>query len=361
MTAVSVVIPTYNEAENIAGIVEAVTRALSDREHELLVVDDGSPDGTADIVQDLQDGYPQLRLLQREEQAGIGSAYREAFTAVEGDIVVQMDADFSHPPEQVPDLVAAVEQGSDVAVGSRYVEGGDRKDPIHRRIFPLIGSYLYRVLLRSPVQDVTSGFKAYRRELAEDIAAADLPDGFNFQAESLFTLLDDGASVTEVPIDFRPRRGGEPKYSYTTDLPSNVVSLLKLAGRKHHRMLKFGLIGASGVGVNMGLLYLLTEYIGLYYLYSAVIAIETSIISNFVLNDLWTFYDRGESGGRAVIGRFTKFHLVSLVGMGINLGLLWVFTEIFGIHYLLSNLFAIGIVFLWNYGANILWTWQEEI
>ncbi len=356
---VSVVIPTYNESENIRGIVEEVEDVLEGREHEILVVDDGSPDGTAEIVEEMMEEHPELRLIRRDGKRGLGAAYKDALPEAEGEKIVQMDADFSHPPGKIPELLEALEH-HEVAVGSRYVEGGERKDPLHRRIFPLLGSYLYRVLLGSPVRDVTSGFKAYRKEVIEEVAGEGLPDGFHFQAASLFSALGSDASVTEVPIEFGPRRAGEPKYD-TGDLVDNVLLLGKLSLKRRERMVKFGVVGATGVGVNMGLLYLLTEFAGFYYLFSAVFAVESSIVSNFVLNDLWTFRDLRKEGWRNWLERFSKFHAVSLAGMALNLSLLWVFTEVFGIYYLLSNLMAIAVVFAWNYIANVLWTWEQEI
>ncbi len=356
MTDVAVVIPTYNERETIADMVRAVHDALAGEDHEILVVDDSSPDGTADVVRAMDD-VP-VRVMVRDGERGLGAAYRDAFGQVEADVVVQMDADFSHPPERIPALVEAVRDGADVAVGSRYVSGGERKDPFHRRIFPLIGSYLYRVLLRSPVRDVTSGFKAYRGDVLRSLDLDTLPSGFQFQAASLFRLIEDGADVAEVPITFRERRAGEPKYT-VRDLVDNVVLLGKLAARKHHRFIKFGAVGSTGVAVDMGLLYLLTEFAGLYYLFSAIISAETATLSNFVLNDLWTFHDRGDTGMRAVVERLGKYHAVAVTGIGIKLLFLYLLTDFGGIHYLLSNLIAIGIAFLWNYTVNALWTWQE--
>lgn len=355
----SVVIPTYNEEENITEIVSRVSESLDGMEHEIVIVDGNSEDGTPGTVKELMEEYENLRLIEREEREGLGAAYRHAFGKVEGEVVIQMDADISHPPEKIPEMVEAVKDGSDVAVGSRYVESGERKDPFHRRVFPLIGSYLYRFLLDSPVRDVTSGFKAYRREHAEQISEADLPAGFHFQAASLFHLLENGATVEEVPITFQERNAGEPKYDYPGDLIDNALLLLKLASRRHHRILKFGVVGAIGTVVNMGLLYLFTEYVGLHYMVSAGIAVESAIISNFVLNDLWTFIDRKKDGLKHLLERFTKFQAVSLTGLGLNLGLLWVFTEIAEIYYLLSNLIAIIIVFFWNYVINLFWTWTE--
>ncbi len=355
---ISVVIPTYNEAENIGDLVRDVAEVLEDRSYEILVVDDNSPDGTAEKVEELKGDIEGLKLVRREGKSGIGAAYKEGFSKVGGDVVVQMDADFSHPPEKIPELVAAVEEGTNIAVGSRYVDGGDRNDPIWRRINPLIGSYLYRYLLGCPVKDFTSGFKAYSGEVAEELLDKDLPDGFHFQAASLMKLIDGGEEVKEVPIDFRPRRAGEPKYSFE-DLKNNIELFMKFFLEKNEKVLKFGAVGASGILVNTGLLYFFTDVAGLYYVLSSAIAVETSIISNFCLNELWTFIERGKEGLKHLFKRFLKFNTVSLTGMLGNIAILYLLTEFAGIYYLVSNLIAIMVVFAWNYLVNVRWTWRK--
>lgn len=355
---ISVVIPTYNEAENIGDLLKKIREVIGNREVEFIVVDDNSTDGTAEIVKDLKSEIDNLKLIEREGKSGIGSAYKRGFQDVEGDIVVQMDADFSHRPEDIPKLISAIEDGNDIAIGSRYVEGGDRKDPLLRRINPLIGRFLYTYILKSPVSDFTSGFKAYKREVAVEIPGHDLPDGFHFQAASLMKLVKEGKSTQEVPINFRPRRAGEPKYS-TRDLIDNIELFVRLFLDHYEEMLKFGIVGASGLLVNMGLLYFLTEQVGIYYLISSAIAVEISIISNFALNEAWTFVEKGKEGIKNVFKRFFKFNSISVAGMGINVAILGALTEFAGIYYLFSNLIAIAAVFGWNYLANVRWTWTE--
>jgi len=355
---ISVVIPTYNEAENIGDLLKKIEEVLQDRTTEFIVVDDNSGDGTAGIIKDLQYEIDNLYLIEREGKSGIGSAYKRGFQDAVGEIVVQMDADFSHRPEDIPKLVSVIEDGNDIAIGSRYVEGGDRNDPLIRRINPWIGRFLYVYILKSPVSDFTSGFKAYKKEVAEKIPDYDLPDGFHFQAASLMKLVEQGKLTQEVPINFQPRRAGDPKYS-TRDLIDNIELFVRLFLDHYEQMIKFGIVGASGVLVNMGLLYFLTEEMGIYYIISAIIAVETSIISNFALNELWTFVEKGKDGIKHVFKRFFKFNGISIAGMGINVGMLAVLTEFAGLYYLFSNLIAIVAVFGWNYLANVRWTWTE--
>ncbi|MFB6145119.1 MAG: glycosyltransferase [Candidatus Nanohaloarchaea archaeon] len=358
---VSVVIPTYNEGENIGPLIDEIEDELSNRDFEIIVVDDGSDDGTPDRVKDRTDEYGNVKLVERDGKSGIGSAYKEGFTRADGDIVVQSDADFSHPPRFLEDIIAAVGDGSDIAVGSRYIEDGSRNDPILRRINPLIGSYIYRYFLGCSVRDFTSGFKAYNRAAVEEILDVrdSLPDGFHYQAASLMHLLDQGYTAEEVPIDFMPRKAGTPKYSFT-DFVDNVALLVKLGVKEYDQLIKFGIVGGAGALVDMSLLYIFTEYVGLQYMLSAVISKETSTIANFSFNEAWTFMGRGKNGRKNMVKRVLKFNLVSIAGVVLNLAILYALTEFAGIYYLLSNMIAILLVFAWNYMVNSRWTWKED-
>lgn len=354
---VSVVIPTYNESENVGPLVESIEEELKDKDFEIIFVDDNSPDGTAEKIKDLRDEKNFLKLIEREGKNGIGSAYKKGLHEAKGDKIIQMDADFSHPPRYINDLLEALES-NDVAVGSRYVEDGDRQDPIHRRIFPLIGSYLYRYGLGFPVKDFTSGFKAYNREVIE-IFTDDLPDGFHFQAASLLKIVDNNYSVKEVPIEFEERRAGDPKYDHM-DLVKNGLFFGKTFLEKHERPLKFGIVGGTGVFVDTGLLYFLTEFGGLHQVLSAALATETAILWNFTWNDLWTFEGIGKEKLKDFVSRALKFNTVSLVGLGLKVAVFWALTEFTGLYYLVANLVAIMMVFIWNYMGNVAWTWNED-
>ena len=354
---VSVVIPTYNESDNVRPLVESIAEELEGKEFEIVIVDDDSPDDTAEKVREMQEEKNFLELIERKGKEGIGSAYKEGFQKAKGEKIVQMDADFSHLPRYITGLLEALED-NDVAVGSRYVEDGDRQDPIHRRIFPLIGSYLYRYGLGFPVKDFTSGFKAYNRDVME-IFTEDLPDGFHFQAASLLKIVDNNYTVKEVPIEFEERRAGKPKYDHM-DLVKNGLFFGKTFLKKNERPLKFGAVGATGVFVDMGLLYFLTEHGGLHQVLSAGLATEAAILWNYTWNDLWTFNGIGGEKLKHFVSRAAKFNAVSLVGLGIKVGIFWALTEFTGLYYLIANFLAILMVFAWNYLGNVAWTWNED-
>lgn len=212
-----VIIPTYNEKENA----ERIIRAVFDlpEAFDILVVDDGSPDGTADIIKRLQDEFPALHLLEREGKQGLGTAYIAGFRwALERDFefVFEMDADFSHNPNDLPHLLSACkDEGADVSVGSRYVKGGKVENwPFIRWAISYFASLFVRMVLSFGVKDTTAGFKCYRRRVLETI---DLNDiwfvGYAFQIEMKYSAHKLGFSIKEVPITFIDRQFGESKMS----------------------------------------------------------------------------------------------------------------------------------------------------
>lgn len=213
-----VLIPTYNEKENIEAIVRAVF-GLPQAFH-ILVIDDGSPDGTADIVKRLQTEFPdQLHLMQRTAKQGLGRAYMAGFAwALERDYqyVFEMDADFSHNPNDLPRLYkACAQEGADVAVGSRYVSGVNVVNwPMGRVLMSYFASKYVRFVTGIPVADTTAGFKCYRRQVLETIEMDKIRFvGYAFQIEMKFTAYKCGFKISEVPIVFVNRELGTSKMS----------------------------------------------------------------------------------------------------------------------------------------------------
>jgi dolichol-phosphate mannosyltransferase len=219
MAGVWLILPTYNEAENIEAIVAAALPRLVETglEHRILVVDDGSPDGTGRIADRLAAENPAIEVLHRTSKDGIGPAYLAGFErALAGgaDYLMEMDSDFSHDPADIPRLVAAAER-ADLVLGSRYVPGGGVTDwGLPRRLISRGGSLYAQLILRIPVRDLTGGFKCFRRSVLErlDLAGVDA-DGYGFQIEMTYRAIRAGFSVEEVPILFRDRRVGSSKMS----------------------------------------------------------------------------------------------------------------------------------------------------
>jgi dolichol-phosphate mannosyltransferase len=209
-----VCLPTYNELENL----EPMLRALGDKDVRVLVIDDNSPDGTGELADRLAQELDYVDVLHRERKEGLGPAYLAGFHRALSDgaeLVLEMDCDFSHDPNDVPRLLAAVEHGADLALGSRYVPGGGvRNWGLVRRLISEGGSLYARVLLGVKVQDLTGGFKCYRRGVLEaiDLDAVD-SKGYAFQIETTYRALRAGFKVVEVPITFADREVGGSKMS----------------------------------------------------------------------------------------------------------------------------------------------------
>lgn len=210
-----VLIPTYNEKENIAAIINAVL--AFETNYHILVIDDGSPDGTADIVRSIMIDYPQRVFIEcRSGKLGLGTAYIHGFKwalSHNYDYIIEMDADFSHDPKDLDRLCTAIDAGADVAVGSRYVKGGSTENwPLDRKIYSQGGSAYTRIITGMPVKDPTAGFVCYRNKV---LAAMNLDNikfiGYAFQIEMKFASWRLGFKITEVPIKFVDRKIGVSK------------------------------------------------------------------------------------------------------------------------------------------------------
>ncbi|MGE0138900.1 MAG: polyprenol monophosphomannose synthase [Ilumatobacteraceae bacterium] len=213
---VTVVVPTYNETDNIETLVRAVRHVLADA--RIVVVDDGSPDGTAEHAARLADELGNIDVVRRERKEGLGAAYRFGLRrAIEGgaEICVQMDADLSHDASVLPALVAIVEHGADVAIGSRYVPGGITLNwPRRRRWVSRWGNRYAAGILGLAINDVTSGYRAYRAEALERMELDTVTaEGYGFQVEMTYRIVRLGGRVVEFPITFRDRMEGESKFS----------------------------------------------------------------------------------------------------------------------------------------------------
>ncbi len=209
-------LPTYNEAENIVEVLERIRRASS--ELDVLVVDDGSPDGTADLAEKWGIEHDRVEVMRRSEKSGLGSAYRAGFGKGLGqgyEILVEMDSDLQHDPAMLPALIHAVEDGADLAIGSRYVPGGELPGmSFSRRFISQAGNLYVSFVLGMHVRDATAGFRAFS---ADALRGIDLPaikaDGYGFQVEMAYTVSRNGGRIVEVPITFGERQRGTSKMS----------------------------------------------------------------------------------------------------------------------------------------------------
>jgi dolichol-phosphate mannosyltransferase len=217
MAGAWLILPTYNEAENLEPIVRAALPRLAEAkpDHHLLVVDDNSPDGTGAIADRLAAELPAVEVLHRTAKEGLGRAYLAGFElalARDAELLLEMDADFSHDPADIPRLIRAADD-ADLVIGSRYVRGGGVENwPLHRRVLSRGGSLYARLILGVPLRDLTGGFKCFRRATLEGIDYSDThADGYGFQIELTYRAYTGGFRVREIPIVFREREHGTSK------------------------------------------------------------------------------------------------------------------------------------------------------
>lgn len=354
---VSIVIPTYNERDNITPLVERLSRTFADHEFEILLVDDNSKDGTVDVAAKLAEKYP-VKVLLRTKERGLATAVLHGFNYARGDIIGVMDADLQHPPEVNAALLKAIENGADMAIGSRYVPGGGCPNwGLARRIISKGALSIAHVFLpmTRKVKDPMSGFFMFKPESLGNFEFK--PIGYKILLEML--VMGNFKNVVEVPFIFEDRSTGASKMKarQQIDYLKHIFSLMRRKGELT-RLLKFIGVGLSGIVVNQAILWLLTEFGGLRYYISSIFAIEASIISNFILNDYLTFADRRTGKTGSFISRLLKFNVTCAAGAAIQWGILVLFTSVFGVHYLISNLIGIVVAFIWNYILSLVWTWK---
>ena len=246
MTRVAICLPTYNEAENVGLMLDALLAVFA--EHQInghvLVIDDSSPDGTAEIADERAGNDPRIAVLRRPQREGLGRAYRDGFRRVLDDgaeVVVQMDCDFSHDPEAVPSLLAALED-ADFALGSRYVRGGGVVGwPLLRQVISKGGCLYARLVLGISVHDLTGGFKAWRSDVLEYLLGRTIDArGYGFQVQMTYEAIRGGYRVKEIPIVFRDRVRGSSKmhFGVVTEAAVMVPRLRLAALRERDDVLK---------------------------------------------------------------------------------------------------------------------------
>ncbi|MDD5094009.1 MAG: glycosyltransferase family 2 protein [Dehalococcoidia bacterium] len=356
MTQLSIIVPTYNEKENLPILVERVHHALSQIDYELIVVDDNSPDGTGELADELARERP-IKVIHREGKLGLASAVIAGFEHAEGDVLGVIDADLQHPPEKIPDLYREMGH-SDIVIASRYVNGGGVEDWTFTRKVISIGAKIMPHFLFAKIRNVKdplSGFFLFRKKVTEGIQWN--PIGYKILLEIL--VKGKHNTVTEVPYVFTGRERGKSNFNWTEQVNylKHLYRLIRSEGELR-RFIMYCAVGLSGVVVNLGILALLTEGFGMFYAFSNAIAVEASIINNFAWNEHWTFRDRQTSAYRSVLARMAKFNLVCMVGFGINEGILIFFTEVTGVYYIFSAVLGIMAVTLFNFVFNKWWTWQ---
>jgi dolichol-phosphate mannosyltransferase len=353
---ISLIIPTYNEKDNITPLIERVSRALSGYDYEIVLVDDGSRDGTIEAAEKLALRFP-LKVIVRKDEKGLATAVVHGLKFATGQIIGVMDADLQHPPEVLPDLIKAIESGADMAIASRYIPGGGCPDwGLSRRVISRGALRLSHLLLPSTrlVKDPLTGFFMFRKE---PLAGKELkPLGYKISLEIM--LVGDFRNIVEVPFIFRERSAGRSKLKAKTQLEyiRHLLSLMRRTG-EIKRFLKFIGVGLSGTLVNLGVLRIATAFTTWNPRAQLVPGIEISIITNFLLNDFFTFADRRSGRTGPFFRRLVKYNVLALAGAVINWGVASLLVHL-GVNIFLSDFIGIVVAFLWNYFLSTTWAWR---
>jgi dolichol-phosphate mannosyltransferase len=361
----SIVVPTRNEAGNVAALVQriegvAARLPVAHQTIEVVFVDD-SDDDTPDAISAIE-SQVDVRLIHRspeEQVGGLGGAVVDGMRAARADWVCVMDGDLQHPPEVLEKLILeAVERKPDLIVASRFCDGGgigsfSRLRTSLSRLCSSSAALLFRNRL-SKVTDPLSGFFLVRRE-ALDLDSL-RPQGFKILLEILVRTRN--LRVSEVPFEFGERLTGETKASMREGLRyfSQLMSLR--FGELSARFGRFGVVGVTGLAVNMLLIAALADVVGLYYVAAAVLATQGSTLWNFCLTELWVFPDRQHRRSGAL--RMGMFFMVNNVALVLRVPLLFALTTGLGVHYLLSNLISLASLTIGRYALADLWIWGQS-
>lgn len=377
-TQLSIVLPTYNESQNIVNMLDSIAETLPpDSITEIIVVDDNSPDGTADIASNhaknnLDNRKLRIEVIRRDGKSGLSSAILTGVQSASGEIILAMDGDFSHPPQIIPYIVnALVGSNYDIVIASRYVKGGSIVGwPIKRRLMSRGATKIAQVGLGIEVKDPVSGFFAFKRDIIQGVKFDAL--GYKMLLELL--VKTKGARVKEVPYTFTNRRTGASKLDVYV-----IVDYIKAVWRlyRYGKLLKpkerrasvhflskagrFYSVGATGLLVNyLVSLFLNTLFPSTWYLYSTVIGILVSMTSNFFLNKLWTFENRNFAVKETGI-QYLMFMGFSSLGAVIQLVLVFALLENYNIGYPFALILAVSAASIGNFLLNKKWTFKEKI
>ena len=319
-----IILPTYNESANIQELIESILskkNVVSGWQLEVLVVDSTSPDGTADIVRGLQKEHESVHIIMTGKN-GLGQAYLEGFAyainTLKADVVFEMDADLSHDPADIPHFLKAIEQGADMVIGTRYSKGGSipANWALHRKILSIAANIIVRIGFMNLKQtEWTGGYRAIRKWVVQKITPhMSGYTGYVFQVAFLDKALKNGARITEIPVHFVDRTAGVSKIStpqYTFQTLWYVFT--------HSSFIKFALVGVMGAVIDFGLAYTLRAG-GLMILLANAISTEVAIISNYLMNNFWSFaHNKVQGGAVQFILNLLKFNIISAGSIVIQL------------------------------------------
>jgi dolichol-phosphate mannosyltransferase len=386
MKTAIIVIPTYNERENIQKVIpllEEVFQRIKNWKMGVLVVDDSSPDKTADIVRDLQKKYANVHLLVNQKKSGLGGAYlkgmEKAFGELDAEVAFEFDADLSHDPQKIPAFLEQIDHGADMVLGSRYIPGGGIPDDwgLHRKFLSVIGNLIIMVILTDfRIRDWTGGYRAITKKVYDAVSPemhSEKFSGYTFQIGFLHKAVKKGFTIKEVPFKFLDRTIGESKMGMEY-IKNTLLYIFKVRIKEvlQNRIFKFVMAGGIGAAVQF-IALALWRHVAPYQL-AYFLAVECAVVSNFILNNLWTFSDR-RLHPKQIPGKFVQFNIASSGSIIIQQVIAFLGEKFIGISLLLFTLpiinlkidtgmmFAVvGILIgmFWNFFAYNFFIWKKK-
>ncbi len=368
MDTIVIIMPTYNEAANIQGMIDdlagKIFPSIPNAKLHLLIVDDHSPDGTGEIVEKAMQTYKSVSLLKGPKR-GLGHAYvrgmEYAMHTLAADAIIEMDADYQHPPSYVKNFVANYQKGAEYIIGSRYIPGGGIpvEWAFYRKAISYFGNLLIKYsLFEKRIHDFTSGFRLTKvRNVLNTIELKKLMalDSFAFKVDLLDQTLQRTQKIMEIPLQFALRQGEKSKFNL-----KEIMTTLRVAFwlcYKKHPFIKFGTVGFTGYIVNAVSLWLLTLY-ALPGVFAWGVPKELSVLYSFMLNNRWTFREKKTKNATQFLHKLLHFHLLAAAGLAIQTLLGSLSDRFLGIAYRQPSLIIIIIVtFPLNYLISHYFIW----
>lgn len=360
-----ILLPTFNEAENIHKIIDSILNLNEIQTHKIviLVIDDNSTDGTQDIVNRLIGKHSNVYMIQGEK-IGLGDAYKRGFEhsikVFDPEIIIQMDSDGQHDPKVIKDFIDNINHGYELVIGSRYIEGSSTPNfSIWRKSISIIGNFLVRYLCGIYfIKDCTSGYRCIKTDLLRKVNLDDLyTKGYSFQSSLITQLIRENAVAKEVPITFKEREGGNSKLALQDQIEF-IIFIFRLRLKNSDEFLRYSLVGLFGTALNFIIYWWLTRIILIQPEIASLIAIEISIINNFILNNFWTFKKRLKRN--SILKRVYRFHMIAGIAGGANYLTFLFMINALSIFDLYSLLIGICIGAIFNYSGNSLWTFRRH-
>lgn len=369
-----VISPTYNEKDNIGRLVsvleDEIFPQVKNHDMWLLIADDQSPDGTGQIVKEMQPKYEKLVLLEGNKE-GLGAAYvramKYAMKEMAADAVIEFDADFQHDPKYIPDLIKAMDDGADYVIGSRYVPGGGipKEWGLYRKLISGFGSLFARmVLFTFGIHDMTSGFKLTKTSYLSRIDLDNLYSKYYaYKIQILYEVVNLGAKVKEVPIIFYERKEGSSKIT-KKDLIDSFVVVIKLRLRDSQSIIKFLVVGGIGFILQLIIYRFLIVLTHLPLGVDSLLSAQLAIFSNYNLNNLWTFKHERTRSSKSYLLKMIGFYATSNTGViVIQSGLVQLGEILFGRSFPLPYVYFVlgtGLLMVYNFTVYRFIIWRKK-